>query len=101
MFKYIYLKTVCDSGTYGNACSQNCSCVKDNTDLCNTTDGACTCNTGWDGATCSDNVNECLDNTTCPVLSTCNDNNGSFTCVCEKGYILSSNNTCTGKFSGY
>jgi hypothetical protein len=58
---------------------------------CNNVDGNCTCKTGWQGATCVEDVNECTDNLTiCNTIpnSQCNNMNGSYKCNCEPSYIL-------------
>ncbi|KAI1288259.1 Fibulin-1 [Halotydeus destructor] len=40
------------------------------------------------------NINECLDLTTCPPEATCFDSRGSFTCKCTNDLVLTENNTC-------
>ncbi|KAI1288260.1 Fibulin-1 [Halotydeus destructor] len=40
------------------------------------------------------NINECLDLTTCPPEATCFDSQGSFTCICPDDLVLTENNTC-------
>ena len=61
--------------------------------------GACSCNTGWDGADCSHDVDECTDNThncTSKPFSTCENTPGSFVCKCDDGYYTE-NGQCSGK----
>ncbi|KAI1288272.1 Fibulin-1 [Halotydeus destructor] len=40
------------------------------------------------------NINECLDLTTCPPEAACFDNQGSFRCICTNDLVLTKNNTC-------
>eukprot|EP00105_Crassostrea_gigas_P016588 XP_011434026.1 PREDICTED: fibrillin-2-like isoform X1 [Crassostrea gigas] len=78
----------CDSGKYGLNCESNCSCNAQNTQSCNNVDGSCICKTGWKGATCTDNINECLNSSICPLNSNCTDSPGSYSCDCIAGYSL-------------
>nr|XP_034316371.1 neurogenic locus notch homolog protein 2-like [Crassostrea gigas] len=56
---------------------------------CTNTPGSfnCTCDAGWTGIICNEDINKCLDNP-CHNGGTCSNNAGSFTC------------TCTGRFTG-
>ncbi|XP_048238235.1 uncharacterized protein LOC124135986 isoform X1 [Haliotis rufescens] len=84
-------KTTCEAcpdGTYGANCTENCSCDATNTISCNATDGSCTCRTGWNGTTCTEDVPECADDSPiCGTNGTCGERNGSYSCTCNKGYI--------------
>ena len=67
---------------------------------CNNVDGNCTCKTGWQGATCVEDVNECTDNLTiCNAVpnSQCNNLNGSYECNCVTGYQKLANGNCQGR----
>jgi hypothetical protein len=67
---------------------------------CNNVDGNCTCKTGWQGATCVEDVNECTDNLTiCNTIpnSQCNNMNGSYECNCVTGYQKLTNGNCQGR----
>ena len=67
---------------------------------CNNVDGNCTCKTGWQGATCVEDVNECTDNLTiCNAFpnSQCNNLNGSYECNCVTGYQKLANGNCQGR----
>lgn len=86
----------CDSGKYGLNCESNCSCNAQNTQSCNNVDGSCTCKTGWKGATCTDNIDECLNSSICPLNSNCTDSPGSYSCDCIAGYSLAGGQ-CVGK----
>ena len=56
----------------------------------------CHCQSGFDGLTCNNNINECLDGTNdCHPFATCIDTIGSFTCTCISGYEGNGLN-CTG-----
>ena len=47
---------------------------------------ACVCPAGWEGPTCSNDTNECLDNP-CQNNGTCEENGtNSFRCNCKKGW---------------
>ncbi|KAL8604300.1 hypothetical protein ACOMHN_023670 [Nucella lapillus] len=47
----------------------------------------CVCDSGWSGVTCSDDVNECEGMASvCPGNLTCQNNPGSFVCVCSSGF---------------
>ena len=98
--KSVAIFSVCPEGTYGAGCSQNCTCNTLNTALCNSTTGACVCKAGWEGETCSDDVDECDTSpaslTVCPDHSVCTNTNGSFLCLCLKGFYKSQS-LCLGK----
>ena len=98
--KSVAIFSVCPEGTYGAGCSQNCTCNTLNTALCNSTTGACVCKAGWEGETCSDDVDECNTSpaslTVCPDHSVCTNTNGSFLCLCLKGFYKSQS-LCLGK----
>ena len=67
---------------------------------CNNVDGNCTCKTGWQGATCVEDVNECTDNLTiCNTIpnSQCSNMNGSYECNCDTGYEKLTNGNCQGR----
>ena len=56
----------------------------------------CICNEGYEGdasVSCI-NINECLNNQTCPVNTNCTDTDGSFLCLCKEGFELI-NSVCT------
>ena len=49
---------------------------------------SCTCNSGYEGAACTD-INECATrNGGCPTNSTCTNTPGSFSCACNAGYMM-------------
>ncbi|XP_053408702.1 uncharacterized protein LOC123559399 isoform X2 [Mercenaria mercenaria] len=86
---------VCEQGLFGVNCNDVCSCVSGNTELCNTVNGSCTCKAGWEGNTCSQNIDECTQNTfTCPEKSTCQDTDGSYVCNCDTGYTKTNDGKC-------
>ena len=98
--KSVAVFSACPEGTYGAECSQNCMCNTLNTASCNSTTGACVCKAGWEGETCSDDVDECNTSpgslTVCPDHSVCTNTNGSFLCLCLKGFYKSQS-LCLGK----
>lgn len=47
----------------------------------------CACNSGWTGAACDVDIDECATNThDCDTNATCTDTDGSFSCACVTGY---------------
>ncbi|XP_065936025.1 neurogenic locus notch homolog protein 1-like isoform X3 [Magallana gigas] len=64
---------------------QNDPCLNGAT--CTNTPGSfnCTCDAGWTGIICNEDINECLDNP-CHNGGTCSNNAGSFTCTCADGF---------------
>ncbi|XP_067686050.1 fibrillin-2-like [Haliotis asinina] len=83
----------CVQGTFGQECRSNCSCNVVNTATCDKVNGSCTCVKGWEGDTCSDDVNEC-NTANCGANSTCTNTNGSFICECENGFFRTAFNSC-------
>ncbi|XP_052253079.1 fibrillin-1-like [Dreissena polymorpha] len=84
--------TACSNNNYGNSCNTSCNCNTTNalvsTQTCNHVNGTCLCKAQWEGATCEADVDECkLGTHNCGQDSTCVNNNGSFTCPCNIGYI--------------
>ncbi|KAH9505774.1 hypothetical protein Btru_055751, partial [Bulinus truncatus] len=78
----------CVADHYGYNCNNVCSCNTSNS-VCNKTDGACKCNSGWTGAACSDDINECnIVGSICNTskLETCYNIPGSYVCDCIDGY---------------
>ena len=103
IYLLIILKTFfseCGSNNWGTSCAQTCLCDMAKTSDCNNVDGNCTCKTGWQGATCVEDVNECTDNPTiCNAVpnSQCNNLNGSYECNCVTGYEKLTNGSCQGR----
>jgi len=91
----------CDATSYGANCASNCTCVAANTQTCAATNGACTCKPGWTGATCSDDVDECLavPPPATPANAECKNTDGSFVFNCNAGYVKAADGTCTGELS--
>lgn len=97
IFFYYWYFSVCPNFTWGFECSQDCACVQSNTEVCNPVNGECTCKEGWENTTCSDDTNECLNGMAdCTLNSTCYNNDGSFKCICDPGFMMNANGTCEG-----
>ena len=92
--------TVCDEGTWGDECNQACNCNPETTANCSTETGLCNCQNGWDGNSCTEDINECLDGSaSCPENSLCVNVNGSFICKCDTGFTKTNAGVCTGSFA--
>ncbi|GFS13682.1 fibrillin-1 [Elysia marginata] len=79
----------CVEGKYGDECSQTCTCSAIGTASCDKVSGNCNCNSGWSGADCATDVDECTDNShncTSKPDSTCENTPGSFVCKCDDGF---------------
>ena len=97
---YFLCHLACEEGTWGDNCANICSCHHDNTVTCNSTSGYCSCMPGWQGLDCSDDVDECKDNTIdCPDSSDCINIPGSYICACQTGHIKTSTGACIGKYN--
>ncbi|KAL5020198.1 hypothetical protein ScPMuIL_003090 [Solemya velum] len=90
--------TYCDDTHWGSSCQSECTCVFDNTVECSTTDGTCSCEVGWVGDNCENDINECRDSgiaSQCPVNSQCVNTEGSYSCVCDIGFRKQDDETCS------
>ena len=97
-FFFFVVITECTEGTFGDDCTQTCTCIASNTASCDKVFGNCTCNPGWEGANCGTDIDECaLDTDGCPVNSECIDTPGSFRCQCNDGFVFGSDGACRGK----
>ncbi|XP_062609556.1 uncharacterized protein LOC134271356 [Saccostrea cucullata] len=79
---------VCQNYTFGEQCSQVCTCVTNQTEVCNASTGFCQCITGWEGSDCSKDVDECKDKITqCDkeLQQACVNTPGSSHCECRFG----------------
>lgn len=80
---------------YDDNCTTPCTCVKNNTEYCNSTTGQCVCKPGWKSSDCSQDVDECYNNPlSCPDYSVCRNFNGSFDCTCKVGLVMNSDRKC-------
>ncbi|XP_055997519.1 uncharacterized protein LOC125645547 isoform X2 [Ostrea edulis] len=83
-----YFCTACKDYTFGEQCSDKCTCVVNNTKECDDVSGKCQCKTGWGGTNCSEDVDECKMNITkCDtnLYQTCINTPGSSHCECRYG----------------
>ncbi|PVD35905.1 hypothetical protein C0Q70_02874 [Pomacea canaliculata] len=87
----------CASGNFGTNCSSDCTCAAENTVNCSNVDGTCTCKSGWNGANCDQDIDECGQSPppSCVANSTCSNTDGSYMCVCNPGFQLLPDETCT------
>ncbi|CAL1540486.1 unnamed protein product, partial [Lymnaea stagnalis] len=84
-FTASYVSFECKDFYYGKDCATPCNCTI-NTDSCNKLDGTCQCKKGWKSPDCSEDVNECLeDSLACPDYSTCRNLVGGYRCSCKPG----------------
>ncbi|KAL4221521.1 hypothetical protein ACF0H5_019778 [Mactra antiquata] len=75
----------CYASTPCPDCASN-PCV--NADSC--TDGSddytCSCQTGWEGQNCDQDINECSDSSTCNNGGACTNTQGGYSCSCTSGW---------------
>ena len=88
----------CDEWKYGIGCQFSCNCNITLSEYCDAVNGTCKCKAGWDGETCEEDIDECVDNTVCPENSKCINYLGKFDCVCLDGFIMNESKLCTGIF---
>ncbi|XP_059158121.1 uncharacterized protein LOC131942326 [Physella acuta] len=84
--------TACQHGYYGYDCAEYCSCNTTNTtpQICSAENGTCDCLTGWTGADCSTDINECNQTKNlCLDNADCINSPGSYRCVCNIGFYRS------------
>jgi len=95
---------LCDEDYAGDRCEEltnPCRETNCNNGSCAVVDKAavCTCNSGWSGAACDQDINECADGShECTADSFCNNIDGGYQCSCPKGFTgdgLSRGNGCT------
>ncbi|XP_013407207.1 protein draper [Lingula anatina] len=90
----------CPEGRYGDGCMGKCKCHANQ--LCNQTEGDCTCKPGWIGRNCTQTCPDgfygehCKESCLCQNNATCDPADGSCKCqpgwigtVCDKGAVLS------------
>lgn len=91
----IWLFSECQNETWGVQCENQCDCNSTNTQECNRATG-CVCLYGWEGTTCSEDIDECLTPNRCSANATCLNGPGDFECQCDTGYTKV-NETCIGE----
>ena len=101
-YNSLSLSAACPEGTFGDGCTQTCDCPGQHVQSCDNVDGTCRCKAGWDGSSCDDDVDECASDNLNDCSDTdhtvCQNNDGGFTCVCQKGFAKNSNDVCIGRF---
>uniref|UniRef100_A0A2C9JEB6 Uncharacterized protein n=1 Tax=Biomphalaria glabrata TaxID=6526 RepID=A0A2C9JEB6_BIOGL len=88
----------CDSTHWGQNCSNVCQCVVSNSLDCDDVNGTCSCESGWNGTNCNQDIDECAINSTCN--STHYGPNCAHQCNCMMTNTADCNNvngTCTCK----
>ena len=85
----------CPPFTYGPNCLLECYC-HGHGQRCDP-DSGCVCQPGWTGSGCEHDIDECDDPDACPQGQVCMNNNGSFDCSCQQGYVQTEDGTCEGK----
>ncbi|XP_052784322.1 uncharacterized protein LOC128220099 isoform X2 [Mya arenaria] len=86
----------CEPYTFGQHCESACNCDQAHANSCDAVNGTCACAAGWTGDDCKEDVNECEDESsiTCPEHSHCVDTVGSYSCLCNTGYIVNQDGLC-------
>ena len=93
---FLYLE--CPENQWGENCANNCTCSEQGTDDCVSTRG-CVCLTGYTGASCADDVDECTETPDiCPTGTDCSNTDGSYECSCSLGFQKDSSGNCNGNF---
>ena len=85
----------CDGLYYGEGCKTPCNCGA-GVLTCDKVLG-CQCKTGWAGAKCDADIDECASGNPCSGANqVCQNTPGSYRCICEAGYNEKSPGNCTG-----
>jgi hypothetical protein len=93
----------CTDNTFGNNCTSNCSCVRNNTvdplQSCDRVTGMCSCTKYWNGSNCETDIDECVENKhNCTKPNErCNNLIGGYSCSCLSGYQRHVNGSCFGE----
>nr|XP_022292249.1 mucin-4-like isoform X6 [Crassostrea virginica] len=86
--------TECDGLYYGEGCKTPCNCGAGAL-TCDKVLG-CQCKTGWAGAKCDADIDECASGNPCSGANqVCQNTPGSYRCICEAGYNETSPGNCT------
>ena len=98
LWSWLLYVTECQDGYYGQDCSTSCSCTAANTASCDHVTGTCSCKAGWEGSTCSSDVNECLrrQHDCTGAYEECVNDVGGYHCVCAAGYYYKYFRVCQG-----
>ena len=93
--------TACSQDTWGVACANQCTCGF-NVAECSPVDGCTVCKAGWKAGVynCVEDINECenaADNNCDMTLSTCNNLDATYECLCKAGYHMV-DDTCVGRW---
>ena len=57
------------------------------------------CEMGWQGNDCKQDIDECQPSNPCVNNSDCHNTNGSYICVCQKGFFKGNDGNCTGELA--
>jgi hypothetical protein len=75
----------CSDTTWGPNCANQCNCGQ-YVRACDKMQGCTICQSGWQGANCEQDVNECTAGTArCQTTATCVNVPGTYLCVCSDG----------------
>ena len=95
-FSIFTVKIECDGFHFGKNCENPCNCGIGSS-RCDKEKG-CVCKTGWTGAKCDLDIDECAATNPCTGGNqVCQNSPGAYKCICENGYKDSSG-ACTGMF---
>uniref|UniRef100_UPI00358F9967 protein HEG-like isoform X1 n=1 Tax=Myxine glutinosa TaxID=7769 RepID=UPI00358F9967 len=87
------LNKTAQGGCLSNPCHHGGTCVSSSH---GTGHSVCHCTSNWEGLTCLQDVNECLQpDISCPLFSSCQNRFGSFTCRCPLGFNSAGREGCT------
>ncbi|XP_052802143.1 scavenger receptor cysteine-rich type 1 protein M160-like isoform X2 [Mya arenaria] len=83
----------CQQDKHGEICNLTCHCTgeharNESERVCDIKTGSCFCEPGWAGYECTEDVNECLNETICISANTdCRNTDGDYVCECIEGYV--------------
>ncbi|XP_052801434.1 scavenger receptor cysteine-rich type 1 protein M160-like isoform X2 [Mya arenaria] len=83
----------CQQDKHGEICNLTCNCSGEHTRnegkrTCDIKTGSCFCEPGWAGYKCTEDFNECFNESICTSANTdCRNTDGDYACDCIEGYV--------------